>query len=121
MLRLEIFLGITHTALVFFLCFISLFQSLITLQQISDGSIDDIDFPGVSSSVDQEIKEEPEDFELPTHDFMADSDNDNKGSLVSEFDPFYRLSKKEAFKFLVGSRGVHRISQDNPGIKKSRD
>ena len=46
------------------------FQALPILQQISDGSLDDIEFPGES----QEIKKEPEDFELPSYDFNADSD-----------------------------------------------
>ena len=43
--------------------YIWIFQALDTLQQISDGSLDDIDFPGVSSEIKQE---EAEEFELPT-------------------------------------------------------
>jgi hypothetical protein len=39
------------------------FQALDSLQQISDGSIEDIDFPGISS----EIKQEAEEYELPSN------------------------------------------------------
>ena len=38
------------------------FQALDTLQQISDGSIEDINFPGISSK----IKQEAEEYELPS-------------------------------------------------------
>ena len=38
------------------------FQALDTLQQISDGSLEDINFPGISS----EIKQEAEEYELPS-------------------------------------------------------
>ena len=39
------------------------FQALPSLQQISDGSLDDVEFPNVSFNVKQEIGEE---FDLPT-------------------------------------------------------
>ena len=50
-----------------------------TLQQISDGSLDDVDFPGNS----QEIKQEPEEFDLPAHVDELDEKDDVKMAMVT--------------------------------------
>ena len=47
-------------------------QALDTLQLISDGSLDDVDFPGNS----HEIKQEPEDFDLPANVDELDEKDD---------------------------------------------
>ena len=54
-------------------------QALDTLQLISDGSLDDVDFPGNS----HEIKQEPEDFDLPANVDELDEKDDIKMAMVT--------------------------------------
>ena len=60
----------------------SLFQALINLQQISDGSLDDVEFPKISHKVEQD---ENEDFDLPENyvevDTAKDSENIKKNKM----------------------------------------
>ena len=59
-----------------------MFQALINLQQISDGSLDDVEFPKISHKIEQN---ENEDFDLPENyeevDTAKDSENIKKNKM----------------------------------------
>ena len=94
--------------------------------KISDGSLDDIDFPGES----QEIKKEPEDFELPSYDFNADSDErDEKddvkmamlqNSLEVVLDDKIKSSRKPRKKLPPGTVKAKSLTSDEKK-KKARE